>query len=70
MKKWEYSILKCGYNIALDFLPQFFNGQKLRFDTPVSIHEYLNKLGEEGWELVCVSHVGDVMRFIFKRLKE
>ena len=70
MKKWEYAILKCGYSIALDFLPQFFNGQKLRFDTPVSINKYLNKLGEEGWEVVCVSHVGDVMRFIFKRLKE
>jgi hypothetical protein len=70
MKKWEYAILKCGYSITLDFQPQFFNTQKLRFDAPVSIHEYLNKLGEEGWELVCVSHVGDVMRFIFKRPKE
>jgi hypothetical protein len=70
MKKWEYAILKCGYSITLDFQPQFFNTQKLKFDVPVSIHEYLNKLGEEGWDLVCVSHVGDVMRFIFKRPKE
>jgi hypothetical protein len=54
----------------LDFQPQFFNEQKLKFDTAVSIHEYLNKLGEEGWELACVPHVGDVMRFIFKRPKE
>jgi hypothetical protein len=54
----------------LDFQPHFFNGQKLKFDTPISIYEYLNKLGEEGWELARVSHVGDVMRFIFKRLKK
>ena len=70
MKKWEYAILKCSYSITLDFQPQFFNGQKLKFDTAMSIHEYLNKLGEESWELVCVSHVGDMMRFIFKRPKE
>jgi hypothetical protein len=60
--------------MAYKFIPPLLKGgvygQKLKFETPVSIHEYLNKLGEEGWELVCVSHVGDVMRFIFKRLKE
>lgn len=70
MNKWEYLILKCNYSMSLDFVPQYINKQKLKFENPVSIHEYLNQLGEEGWELSCVSHVGDVMRFIFKRPKE
>jgi len=70
MARWEYAILKCSYSMTLDFSPQFFNGQRVKSETAVNIHEYMNKLGEEGWELVCVSHVGDVMRFMFKRPKE
>jgi hypothetical protein len=56
--------------LSLDFIPQYANRQKLRFDSPVSIYDYCNQLGGEGWELACISEVGDIMRFIFKRPKE
>jgi hypothetical protein len=69
MIKWEYLFIKCSYSLSLDFIPQYANRQKLRFDSPVSIYDYCNQLGEEGWELACISEVGDIMRFIFKRPK-
>ena len=46
------------------------NKEKLKFRDPVTIYDYCNQLGDEGWELSCISEVGDIMRFIFKRPKE
>jgi hypothetical protein len=47
--KWQYLLLKYSKDGA------FVNGSKAEF-IPRLLHDALNQLGSEGWELV---HVGD-----------
>jgi hypothetical protein len=45
------------------YRPRYVNGQELRdWKKAPPIHEYLNQLGEEGWELVSHTQVWGVMK--------
>ena len=54
--KWERNALR----------PQLVNGQDLRDWKKTTVYEFVNQLGEEGWEL---ANATENYRFIFKRPK-
>ncbi len=70
MKKWEYLFLDAVWDIRCGYVPVAANSKKLRTKDESCIHEYVNGLGEEGWELTAVSETGNMMRLFFKRPKE
>ncbi len=67
--RWEY--MEVVFRDYGGYRPRYVNGEE-RADWKKSaiIHEYLNQLGEEGWELVGVgSRHNDEMPTYFKRRK-
>src|SRR5687768_14094052 len=52
MQKWEYLFVDC--NIGPDtWRPRHANGEPLPdWDTGTRVHDFCNRLGDEGWELV------------------
>jgi len=67
--KWEY--MEVIFRDYGGYRPRYVNGQEQEGwkQAPV-IHEYLNQLGEEGWELVGVgSRHNEQMPAYFKRGK-
>lgn len=67
--KWEY--LEVVFRDYGGFRPCRANGEDLKgWKRYPPIHEYLNKLGEEGWELAGVgdTHRGQMTAYL-KRLK-
>jgi hypothetical protein len=52
MQKWEYLFVDC--NIGPDtWRPRFANGAPLPdWETGTLVHDFCNRLGEEGWEIV------------------
>jgi len=44
--------------------------EQRRWSDPLE-EEYLNTIGSEGWELICVTHIGErqeTIQYIFKKL--
>lgn len=71
MQKWEYCFVGLDY-FAGEFRPKSINGQELRDKSQIpALHEFSNKLGDQGWELVGVNYTpGYGFGFlIFKRPK-
>lgn len=73
MQKFEYLMLRCDYYDEVLY-PRLIGGTELpNWKKNPPIHEYLNQLGEQGWELVGIPYQNieqpSVRRFIFKRLK-
>jgi len=68
MHRWEYLVLRLdaerssGQNV-----PHFINGQEIRdWETqPKLLHDMMNELGREGWELVTTYQA--VNSLVFKR---
>ena len=63
MQKWEYQFIiaeKYGKGIFGHVLPKeaswkvhFVNGENLSNWTDITLYNYLNKIGEQGWENCC-----------------
>lgn len=73
-ERWEYLVVSLqNYR---GWRPRFINGQEIRnwAQAPV-IHEYVDQLGEDGWELVAASAgkqvygASDQYQLYFKRAK-
>lgn len=67
--KWEY--MEVVFRDYGGYRPRFVNGEEQGgWKRAVLIHEYLNQVGEEGWELVGVGgRHNDQMLAYFKRAK-
>lgn len=73
MQKWEYlSIEASPYPFGDKLISLYANGQDLREWKDRSLHEFLNALGEDGWELVSMRNDPkfDSNFLIFKRPKK
>ena len=65
MRKWEYQFIiaeKYGKGIFGHVLPKeaswkihYVNGEHLPNWTDVTLYNYLNKIGEQGWEVVTMT---------------
>ncbi len=70
MKKWEYVIIQAANTGGTEnrLAAQIQNGQLIpKWQKGPDIFEYINDLGEQGWELVATD---TVMRYVFKRRKK
>ncbi len=53
MQRWEYMLVVGGSNASGAFRVQYVNGEQLSgWETGPRTHEYLNRWGAEGWEVV------------------
>jgi hypothetical protein len=71
---WEY--LCVSFQFYIGWRPRFLNGQEIfNWSGGVELHDYINQLGAEGWELCAASAgesmhgSGDKRQLFFKRLK-
>jgi len=72
MQKWEYTELSVDENLDefgyVENISAWLNGtQTLLKVVPSVLYEYLNKLGEKGWELIAIRT--SPLRYYFKRPK-
>jgi hypothetical protein len=54
VQKWEYLIVSSAYDKGDDRAKRV-NGQELQDWKSINLYEYINQLGEVGWELVGYS---------------
>ena len=69
MQKWEYLSLLARL-VNEDWRPKYQNGTQLPdWENGPKVYDYLNQLGDAGWELVSETFDSDnhVMRLRFKR---
>lgn len=68
-QSWEY--MEVVFRDYGGYRPRFINGRELGgWKRAPLIHEYLNQLGEQGWELAALgSRIDMQMPAYFKRLK-
>lgn len=72
MQKWEYLLVEASpYPFGDKLNGLYINGEEWRDWKDKTLHELVNYLGSEGWELVAVRHDSkyDNNYFIFKRPK-
>ena len=69
MQKWEYLIESSAHDKGSDKAKRV-KGQELEDWRLVNLYEYVNQLGEEGWELVSMHLLRGRYRMVFKRPKE
>jgi hypothetical protein len=72
MQKWEYLFIEASWEKRI-IRPRYHNNKEIPdWKSLPEIHEYLNQLGTEGWELVNTTfEEGNVNpRFAFKRPME
>jgi len=72
MTKWEYLVIVCTRNFD-HYRANFYNSTELKdWKKNPPIPEYLNELGQQGWELVSTLPVGETvgqMHLFLKRPK-
>lgn len=73
-ERWEYLVVSLQDHRG--WRPRFINGQEVRHWTQAPlIHDYVDQLGEDGWDLVAASSgktmygSGDQYQLFFKRAK-
>jgi hypothetical protein len=69
MDKWEYKVVRTYGGVVM-----LTNGQevgKIVNNQPVGVmlYEYLNEVGEEGWEVVGMAETRGGIELVLKRLK-
>ncbi|MHB8778028.1 MAG: hypothetical protein ACYC6R_09730 [Anaerolineales bacterium] len=74
MTKWEYLRLYVKYISYLDKdtgkVESIYSNGVIVFDDrkkPIEIHDYLNRLGNDRWELINVNNLSEVEIYHFKR---
>lgn len=70
MQKWEYSVIVWLANSSsneLRYLLSSTNTNQKITDKDFNISNYLNKYGQEGWEMYAVDGTHPVRWFYFKR---
>lgn len=68
MQRWEYAILDCKLNRHRSWCPWQFKGNELPNWQNLKFSEFLDELGNQGWELVGFSHSSsDAEYWVFKR---
>lgn len=70
MKKWEYRIVIAAHTGGPNnrLAPQIVDNEVLKnWRKGPSIYDYLNHLGDKGWELVTITSPD---RYVFKRRKK
>jgi hypothetical protein len=67
MDKWEYMLVRSYGGVVMRVNDQEIG--KMAGATPVGqlLHEYLNRVGEEGWEVVGMAGVREGAEIILKR---
>jgi hypothetical protein len=67
MEKWEYMLVRSYGGVVMRVNDQ--EAGKMAGATPVgqSLHEYLNRVGAEGWEVVGMAGVREGAEIILKR---
>ncbi len=76
MQKWEYLFVDAAQRGTHPvWLPQYVNGEQLpEWTKGPPLHEFVNRLGEQGWELVAAPYTSNVrgdysIHLVFKRAK-
>ncbi|MEG4942117.1 hypothetical protein [Microcoleus sp. F4-D5] len=72
MQKWEYLFVDANmYPFGNKLISLYVNGEEQRDWKQGSLHLFVNQLGDDGWELVGLSHDSkyDQNSLIFKRPK-
>lgn len=70
MSKWEYLVVLASNTGGSEnrLAPQIENGQLIKnWQKGPDIYQYMNELGNRGWELVATETVN---RYVFKRPKK
>ena len=78
MEQWEYKLINFGINLSalLKIARWDLELEGVKFKTEADIVAYMNRLGDEGWELVNTNngtdHSGNITKIIcfFKRRKK
>ncbi len=70
MEKWEY--LTVDAQGAKGFWKPYYvgNQQLQNWQNGPTVFDYMNQLGEQGWELVTAHYAPSQETFIFKRHKQ
>lgn len=68
MQKWEYMTLESSTNYGTTKF--FVNGDMQPALKNQPLHEIINQLGWQGWEMVGLTTDGDQKTYIFKRHAE
>lgn len=69
MQKWEYIILDCKQDTTGKWRPWMINGNEISEWYNLNIPSVLSELGDDGWEIVSLSHLIDREFWVFKRSK-
>ena len=74
MQKWEYLFIDANW-VNNEWRVKHINGEKYAIGkTTITIYDYANQIGEDGWELISAPYTADEFnnptpRLVFKRPK-
>ncbi len=68
MQKWEYLTLDSASNYGTTKF--YVNGDMQPTLKNMALHDIINQLGGQGWELVGVAAEKDARTYIFKRMTD
>lgn len=69
MQRWEYIILDCKRDSNGKWRPWMIIGNEIKAWYELNIPSVLSELGDDGWEIVSLSHLIDREFWVFKRSK-
>jgi len=69
MQKWEYFIVDCKQDLNGKWRPWRGHGREIKNWIELTMTVFVDQLGDQGWELVSLSHLIDREFWVFKRSK-